>query len=124
MKIAIVILIISALWIGYKLLMANQVKGRKAEIRPFRRESKLKPLGVLTVTLDKIQRRDDGIWFVCPLDKEYSLGKFTFDYVKIKAKSVDDNFNRKKAVIAHVLAGHTQKSELPKFIDLGVVKVL
>lgn len=104
--------------------MADKVKGKKAEIRPFRRESKLNPIGVLTVTLDKIERNGEEIWFICPLAEEKKIGSFVFDYVKIRPKSVDDNFNNKKGVIAHVLGGKSDSNEPPKFIDWGVVKVI
>lgn len=124
MRIGIIIAIIALIFLGFKLLSANKVKGKRAEIRPFRQKSNLLPLGVITVTLDEIKREGDDVWFICPLDEEKKLGNFVFDYVKIKPKSYDDNFNKKKAVIAHVLGGNSKSTEEPKFIDWGLVKVI
>lgn len=124
MKFGAVIALIGLLWMGYKLLMANGVKGKKAEIKPFRRESKLKSLGVINVTLNETERKGDDIWFVCPLEKEIKINNLIFDYIRLKPKSVDDNFGVKKAVIAHVLGGNSKSNETPKFIDWGVVRVL
>ena len=124
MKITTIIAIIGFIWLSTKLLKAKNVKGKKALIKPYRRESKLKSLGVITVTLDQMYRNGDEIWFICPLNEEKKIGTFTFDYVKIKPKSVDDNFNTKKGVIAYVFAGHLKSDDEPKFIDWGFVEVI
>jgi hypothetical protein len=123
-SITLVIALIALVFLGFKLLSANKVKGKRAEIRPFRQKSNLLPLGVITVTLGEIKREGDDVWFICPLDEEKKLGNFVFNYVKIKPKSYDDNFNKKKAVIAYVLGGHNMSIEEPKFIDWGLVKVV
>jgi hypothetical protein len=123
-RIIIIIAILTALWIGYKMLKAGKVKGRKAEVSPFRQNSRLAPLGTITVTLNEIQRKGEDIWFVCPLETEHALGELTFDYIMLKAKSDDDDLNTKKPVVAYVMAGHSKNVTPPQFIDWGLVKVL
>lgn len=124
MKILIFVAILAALWFGYKLLKAEKVKGRKAEISPFRQNSNLSPLGTITVTLNEIQRKGDEIWFVCPCDSEQTLGELKFDYVMLRAKKEDDSLNKKTAVVCYVMAGSSKNLESPQFIDWGLVKVL
>lgn len=124
MKIVLFLAIIAAIWFGYKMLKANKVKGRKAEVSPFRQNSNLTPLGTITVTLNEIQKKDDEIWFICPLESEHSLGDLKFDYIKLRAKSEDDDLNTKKTVVCYVMAGHSKNPAPPAFIDWGLVKVL
>jgi hypothetical protein len=124
MKIIILLVVLTALWVGYKMLKAEKVKGSKAEIRPFRQNSHLSPLGTITVTLNEIKRKGDEVWFVCPLENELWLGAFRFNYIMLKAKKEDDSLNKKTAVVCYVMAGHSEDQAPPEFIDWGLVRVL
>jgi len=124
MRILIIIAIATALWLLYKFLKAEKVKGRNVEISPYRQNSNLSPLGTITATLGEMKREGDEIWFICRLENEHTLGEITFDYIKIKAKSVDDDINAQKPVVCYVLVGHSNTEDPPQFIDWGIVKVI
>ena len=123
-RIVLIIAVLTAIWLIYQYYYARQVKGRRAEISPFRQNSNLSPLGTITVTLQEIERKGDDLWFVCQLDEELALGDLKFDYIKLKGKSVDDHLNRKKPVVCYVFAGSSKNAAPPQFIDWGFVKVL
>ena len=124
MKLLLVLLIIGAIWIGYKQLKAKKLVGRKAEIRPFRQNSRLSPFGTITVTLKEVQKKGDEIWFVCPADHEHTVGNITFDYVMLRAKSDNDDLNLKKPVVCYIHLGSSKNLANPEFIDWGLVNVL
>ena len=129
--IKLIISLIGLLWVGYRFLRARFVKGKIIEVKPFRRNSKLNSIGTFRAKLLILEKEgngswkeDDKIWFICPLENEKKIGNFSFDYIKIRPKYVDDHFNKKKSIIAYIYIGHSKSNKKPKFIDWGFVKIV
>ena len=123
MKLVAIIAIIALFWSVYVYLKNKNAEGRRVSIKPIRANSNLAKFGNLEVTLGKmITKKRDGHWFPVTLDNEVNVSGETFDFLMVKVKSQDDKINRKKGVVCHIEAGHTDNPSKRFFIDWGSVK--
>lgn len=109
-------------WIIYKSIMARNIKGASLEIKPFRKNSPIAHFTHLELTVDKTMNpTPQQIWFYCGLMDMQKVGNEEFDYVLIRAKSEDDNINRKKPVVCYFKIGNN-KTGSEKFVDWAWIK--
>lgn len=120
-----VIIILIAGWALYKYMYAKKIIGKTVSIKPFKKNSKLLHFGQIELEVtDLIKKGNDENWLVVPLKAEVIIGNDSFDFLIISPKSVDDNFNNKKAVVSWVRAGNDINPNATVFIDWGLVQVI